>query len=86
MINREKIKVYKKYDGDIDYWARNGSKKEKLIISDKDWYVIDGLIQDFFLIKGGLTSSSFNDNFKNKLKEVCDSEDTIKTLETMSTF
>ena len=48
MITEDKIKIYKRYKGDIDSWARAGSKKEKLIMIDNDWYMIDGFIQDLF--------------------------------------
>ncbi len=80
MITQDKIKIYKRYNGDIDSWARNGSKKEKLVMNHDDWYIIDGLIQDFSLVKNGLTSLTFNDNLHNKLKENCDNEETIQVL------
>jgi hypothetical protein len=84
MITKDKIRIFNKYDGNIDSWARSGSKKEKLIISDDDWYIISTHIQDLFLVKKGLTSEDFNNSLKNKLKETCDSEDTIKQLETIA--
>ncbi|HEX8576638.1 MAG TPA: hypothetical protein VF677_10140 [Flavobacterium sp.] len=80
MITQDKIKIYKRYNGDIDSWARSGSKKEKLVMNDNDWYLIDGLIHDYSLVKKGLTSSSFSNNLNDKLKENCDSEETIKAL------
>lgn len=84
MITQDKIKIFKKYNGDIDSWSRSGSKKEKLIMSDNDWYVIDGLIQDFSLVKKGLTALSFSDDLDYKLKENCDSEETIQALKAIS--
>jgi len=54
MITLEKIKIYKRYSGNIDSWAKSGSKKEKLFMNIDDWYAIDGLIQDFYLMKNGL--------------------------------
>ncbi len=84
MITQDKIKIYKKYSGDIDSWARSGSKKEKLVMNDDDWYVIDGLIQDFSLVKKGLTSLTFGNDLNNKLKEKCDSEETIEALKAIT--
>ena len=84
MITQDKIKIYKKYNSDIDSWVRNGSKKEKLIMNDDDWYLIDGLIQDFSLVKKGLTSLAFANDLNDKLKERCDSEETIQALKAIS--
>jgi hypothetical protein len=81
MITQDKIKTYQKYSGDIDSWARSGSKKEKLIMNDNDWYIIEGLIQDLSLVKKGLTSSTFNNDLNNKIKESCNSEETIQALQ-----
>lgn len=69
MITEDKVKIYKRYNGDIDSWARSGSKKEKSIIIDEDWYVIDGLIQDLSLVKKGLASSGFSETLNVKLFE-----------------
>ncbi|MCB0740985.1 MAG: hypothetical protein R2796_07650 [Chitinophagaceae bacterium] len=86
MITEDKIKVYKRYDGDIDGWARSGSKKEKSIMSDEDWYVIDGLIQDLSMVKKGLASSGFNENLNVKLKEMCDSDSTVNQLQKLASI
>lgn len=84
MITRDKIKIYKRYSGDIDSWARSGSKKEKLVMNDDDWYLIDGFIQDLSLVEKGLTSQTFEDDLNNRLKENCDAKETIQALKTIS--
>ncbi|MCE3295140.1 MAG: hypothetical protein K0R65_854 [Crocinitomicaceae bacterium] len=84
MITADKLKLFEKYSGDIDAWARIGSKKEQLIIMDNDWYIIDDLIQDLNLIRKGITSEDFQDKFKLKLKTNCDSEEAIKKLESIA--
>lgn len=86
MITKDKIKVYKRYNGDIDSWARSGSKKEKSIVTDEDWYVIDGLIQDLSLVRKGLASSDFTENLNVKLKEMCDSESTVNQLKKLASI
>lgn len=86
MITEDKIKVYKRYDGDIDSWARSGSKKEKLIMTDEDWYVIDGLIQDLTIVKKGLASSGFSENLNVKLKETCDNDSTVNQLQKLASI
>lgn len=53
-ITLEKLKVYQKFSGDIDGWARMGSSEEKENMSDEDWYIIDGLIMDIKLGRSNL--------------------------------
>lgn len=84
MITQDKIKIYKRYKGDIDSWARSGSKKEKSIMEDNDWYIIDDLIQDLYLVRKGLTSLAFSDDLNNKLVENCESEEIIQILQAMT--
>lgn len=86
MITEDKIKVFKRYDGDIDSWARSGSKKEKSIMTDEDWYVIDGFIQDLSMVKKGLASSGFSENLNVKLKETCDSAYTVNQLQELASI
>lgn len=84
MINRDKIKIYRKYNADIDLWARIGTRKDKSIMVDSDWYIIDSLLQDLSLVKRGLTSLQFNKTLKSKLIESCDGEDTINQLQKLA--
>jgi hypothetical protein len=80
MITEDKLKIFERYDGDSDSWARNGSEKEKVVMTDDDWYIIESLIQDLFLVKNGLASLQFKDALNIKLKEKCDVEKTINQL------
>jgi len=78
MITQGKIKIYKKYSGNIDSWARSGSKKEKLIMTDNDWYIIDELIQDMSLAKKELASPTFTNDLNNRLNEYLNQEGCMK--------
>jgi hypothetical protein len=80
MLTEEKLKIYKRYQGDIDGWARSNSKKEKLVMNDNDWYIIDGLVQDISLIAKGLASKDFEDSVKERLKESCIDHVTIEEV------
>lgn len=80
MISIDKIKIFQKYQGDIDYWARSSNKKEKLIISDNDWFLIDTLIQDMLLVKKGLSTKEFEANLDHRLKESCYNHEAIDHL------
>ena len=50
MITKQKITIYLKYQN-IDNFARIASTKEKNILEDKDWVLIENLIQDIHLLK-----------------------------------
>lgn len=80
MITKNKIEIFNRYNGDIDGWARSNSNKEKLLIEDNDWYLIDSFLQDLFLVKEGLTSNEFIMNLEDKLIENCDNGETIIQL------
>lgn len=80
MITKTKIKIFEKYNGKIDAWARSASKKENSIINDQDWYEISSYIQDLCMIQKDLTSLEFNNTLIDKLKANCESEEVITQL------
>jgi len=51
MITKEKISIYKKYEGNPNAWARIGTSEEKELMSDDDWFLIDSLIQYYHFSK-----------------------------------
>lgn len=83
MINKTKIKIYCKYDGNIDSWTRSIFKKDKLAISDEDWFLIDSFLQDLSIVNKGLTSLHYNDTLNFKIKENCDTDETMKALKAL---
>ena len=84
MITEKKIEIFNRYNGDIDGWVRNNSITEKLIIEDTDWYLIDSVLQDLYLVKKGVASSEFIVNLQNKLIKNCDNEETIAQLKKLA--
>jgi hypothetical protein len=80
MITSSKLKIYKYYKGDIDNWARAGTKLEKSIMKDEDWAIIESFLQDLALIKKNLTSSEFTNNVRVRLKENCENDNVIQQL------
>jgi hypothetical protein len=80
MITHGKVAIYKKYNGDIDAWARVGTKEEKILMQDNDWVQIEDAVQAILLIKNGHASDIFSASIKQKLKGQFDSDDTIQEL------
>ena len=83
MITRNKLKIFKKYSGDIDGWARFGNKSELELMSDDDWKLIDELLQSLESVKKGLVSKYFKSQILNRLEEACDSKETRYELKSM---
>lgn len=72
MITTEKIKIFDRYKGDIDGFARVGRNYEKKRIDNNDWYLIDSFYQDIELINKGLAAQTYIAKTFSKLKENCD--------------
>ncbi|MFT3705431.1 MAG: hypothetical protein QM802_23890 [Agriterribacter sp.] len=80
MLSREKIEIYKRCNGDGDAWAMSSRGKEKSLIDDSDWSLIDNFIQDIKLIKNGLAADSYAKDVQQRLKTHCDNEQIIEEL------
>jgi len=80
MLTAAKIKIYKEYNGNYDwYYIQNKSVSDK-IFADGEWALIATLIQDIHLVDKKLTDKSFADKLDKRLKEFCDKEETIAEL------
>ena len=71
MINKKKILIYRKYDGNLDAWARISTLDEKESMSDDDWYLIDELIQDIIISRP---------NIKEILKKNTEDKETMNEI------
>ncbi len=93
MITEQKIKIYRKYQGDIDGIARGGRKSEKDLFEEDDWYLIDNVLQDIEMINKGLCSADYKKkkientvqkNFDNKaidlLKKMINNSEQYKNI------
>ena len=69
MLTLKKIEIYQYYNGDMDAWARSGSKKDKVAMISSEWTVIDSLLQDLALIESGLTSEQYKAGFEKRLRQ-----------------
>ena len=75
MITLEKLKIYEKYAGDDDHFARIGNHKEsELFNGNSDWYEINNFKQDIHLITKNLASEKYKQKVIEKLKLICDEQ------------
>ena len=84
MISGEKLRIYDKFNGDVDGFSRGGSQIEKSSISDQDWRLIDELIQSLTMVKQGLVSRDFEARVRERLSEVVQDEHTREYLYRLS--
>jgi len=84
MITKNKIEIFKRFNGDIDGWARIGTSEEKSMMNDEDWFLIEGFIQDISLAKKCLASDTFIKSVNERLKENCDNDSTIQAIKELA--
>jgi hypothetical protein len=80
VITTEKLKIFDKYKGDNDAFARVGRETEKTVLTDNDWQLIDSFKQDIELINKGLSSSDYNSKTIAQIKNNTDK----KAFDTLS--
>lgn len=78
MITSEKLQEYKEYDGYYDGFYTQKVKKHTNKTTDEEWHLITLLMQDLELVFKSLASKEFEERVEKKLKEVCDSQETVK--------
>jgi hypothetical protein len=77
IITFDRLKLFKYYRGDIDYFSRTASKTYKDIFgedSDNTWAIISSKLQDIELISKRLATQDYVDKVLKELKEICDIE------------
>jgi hypothetical protein len=79
MITKAKLDIYKRYQGDIDGWARTNSQNE-MIIAEEDWSEIDLLIHQLTVLKNGLVSDDYAARIKDALKSKTEDDLVAKDL------
>ncbi|PXV69010.1 hypothetical protein CLV62_101277 [Dysgonomonas alginatilytica] len=69
LITEQQVAIYLKYAKDIDGFARVGTPEDRATLSVEQWYTIDNLAHDIFLIKRKLVSASTKDSIEKRIKD-----------------
>jgi len=80
MLTIAKIRVYKKYGGDIDGFARAKNSNDYSLITDDEWFLIDSLIQKLFLVKSGKASPEYAKRISEEVRQNVEGEEIINEL------
>lgn len=80
MLTLVKIRVYRKYGGDIDGLARTKNPDDCSLITDDEWFLIDSLVQKMTLLKNGKASPEYAKRISIEMHQCVESEEAIKEL------
>lgn len=80
MININKLKIYNKYKDDLDRWVRSGTKSERAIIADDDFYFIEELINCIILVNRKLAGEPLIEKTEKQIKENIENKETEEYL------
>lgn len=83
MITLKMIDLYKKYNGDIDGWARTAGIDEKSVMTDSDWYEIDAFVHEYGLVKSGLASARYAEKLNNRMLAAVGDDEALEGLKAL---
>ncbi len=69
MLTPEKLKIYRRFGGDVDGWARSHGRGDTSGMTDDDWYLIDELRQGLSIVSSGQASEDFARSVEHRLLE-----------------
>lgn len=76
-INRDMARVFSRYHGDADAWARS---KHRDVMTDAEWRIINDFVQDLHLVRSGLASKEFAESLRRRMDELCEDETVIEEI------
>ncbi|MHB1093546.1 hypothetical protein [Thiobacillus sp.] len=80
MLTLDKLKVYLRFDGDMDGWARTANGHDASGITDADWSLIEELRQGLALVAAGQASQAFAASLESRLLDTTSDETTRQAL------
>lgn len=69
MITKGQINLFLKYEGNIDYFARSCSKKDREILDDNSFHKIESFLQNIIRMKNNDLSFDLVNRIEAELKE-----------------
>jgi hypothetical protein len=80
MLTLAKIRVYRKYGGDIDGFARAKNQNDYSVITDDEWFLIDSLVQKLFLVRNGKAPPEYAKRISVEVHQNIEGEEAINEL------
>ena len=80
MITRENLRIYEKFGGDIDGFARGSKPSERESITDQDWHLIEEIRQSLSIVQSGLATADFEARVRARVIDVAQDKDVRERL------
>lgn len=80
MITADKVRVYFKYDGDVDYLQRGGPTRDRDVLEPGDWHTLDQLRMALANLKSGQAADDFAERTRAELARLTDGPETARML------
>jgi hypothetical protein len=84
MLTLDKLKMYRRFDGDIEGYSRS-RVDDQSGITDEEWRVIDELRQALFLVQSGKAAPEFAASVEQRLSSVAPDEATRQAVRELVT-
>jgi hypothetical protein len=68
VLTVEKLRIFAKFEGDLDGWVRAATGEDKSCMTDADWYLIDALLTGLTAVAAGLASPAFARHVESKVR------------------
>lgn len=83
MITSKQLKIFEKYDGDPDGFT-HASRKEKTLLNEEDFFILQRLISDLKLIGNGVAAESYKAQIFEQMNNLFDNDQTREYLVRLS--
>jgi len=80
MIAQDKLRIYEKFGGDIDGFARGSKVGERGSIADRDWRLIDEILQSLLIVQSGLANAAFEAQVRARALDAAEDEQVFERL------
>lgn len=67
MITEEMLAIYARFHGDMDGFARAGSARDRALMSQAQWYVLDAFLLELHAVKARLASPVYAEQIESRL-------------------
>jgi hypothetical protein len=76
MLTLDKLRIYRRFDGDMDGWAQTATGHDASGIADDDWFLIEELRQGLALVATGQASQTYAASLESRLLDTTADEAT----------
>lgn len=85
MLTFRKLQTYRRFDGDIDGWARSGGDADASGITDADWSLIEELRQALRTVALGLATPEFEASTERRSLDCTADDEARRAIRALAT-